>query len=66
VDNSDKITVSREALQHVLRCLNGPAHHIRELQCTRMLLGQENAIDVLVREYQEATNTTPLPRGNHG
>lgn len=50
---SDRIAVDVAALRHVLRCLNGPGHYIRELQVTRGLpgAGKENPIDILTNEY---------------
>jgi hypothetical protein len=50
---SNRIAVDAEALLHVLRCLNGPPHCIRELQMTRGLPGvdKQNPIDILTNEY---------------
>lgn len=51
----EKVTVSAEPLRRLLQALNGPAHHIRELQVTRgPLVGHDNPINILVNEYNAA------------
>lgn len=52
----EKVTVSADALRQVLNALNGPGHHIRELQVTRNLPGSTNPIDVLVEEFNAAVD----------
>lgn len=47
------VTVDADALRAVLMALNGPGHHIRELQVTRGPLF-DNPIDKLVDQYNEA------------
>ena len=47
------VTVNAEALRQVLQSLIGPSHLIRELQYTRGIPGDENPIDMLIREYNE-------------
>jgi hypothetical protein len=50
----DKVTVSAEALSDLLDALNGPSHHIRELQATRgPLVGDKNPINILVEEWNK-------------
>lgn len=46
-----QVTVDAKALFTVLRALNGPAHHIRELQATRNTPGSNNPISKLVDQY---------------
>lgn len=50
-----KIAVTASHLYALLTALNGPGHHIRELQATRNLppLGKDyvNPIDALIKEY---------------
>lgn len=54
----DKITVSAESLRQVLQALNGPGHHIRELQATRgPLVGDNNPINILVNEFNQAVDS---------
>ena len=52
----DKVTVSADALRQVLEALNGPGHHIRELQATRNLPGTTNPINTLTEEYNSAVD----------
>lgn len=62
----DKVFVNAPALREVLQAIVGPAHLIRELQATRNLPGEMNAINQLVTEYNNAidaaksTSTLPL------
>lgn len=53
---SDKVLVDKEALAQLLRALNGPEHHIREIQFTRNLPGQVNIIDQLMTDVENAKN----------
>jgi len=56
----DRISVDAKALHAVLQALVGPDHHIRELQFTRGIPGvDENPIDTLIIEYNEAVQTQP-------
>ena len=61
---SKMIAVDADALTQLLNALNGPDHHIRELQCTRNLpLGlteQENPINVLCRNVKDGVNPPTL------
>lgn len=54
----EKVTVSADALYRILNALNGPAHHIRELQVTRNIARlpemEPNPINTLVDEYNAA------------
>lgn len=56
----DTVTVNAQALRAVLTALNGPGHHIRELQATRSLSKisgvEENPINILVDEFNAAVN----------
>ena len=54
----ERLEVNCHALAMLLNALNGPAHHIRELQVTRGFgLGSNaNPIDVLERELMAAQN----------
>lgn len=47
------VTVDAAALRTVLAALNGPSHHIRELQATRSLkaLGHYSPIDTLIEQF---------------
>lgn len=47
------VTVPVKALHQVLSALNGPPHHIRELQVTRGLPGDYNPIDELCEAYNK-------------
>lgn len=47
------VTVSAAALRDVLQALNGPAHYIRELQCTMGLPGSKNSLEVLIADFNE-------------
>lgn len=58
------VIVSAEALRQVLQALIGPPHLIREIQFTRGLPGDDNPIDLLVREYNE--QATGAKEGAHG
>lgn len=49
-----KISVDALALREVLVALNGPGHHIRELQATRGPLFPDNAITVLTDSFNAA------------
>ena len=49
-----KVSVNAEALRRVLQALNGPAHHIRELQAIRNLPGDKNPIDRLIEDFNAA------------
>lgn len=53
----EKLTVDAAALIQVLNALQGPGHHIRELQATRSLhaMGPEyaNPIETLLAEVRE-------------
>lgn len=49
-DKPKMVQVSAEALFSILNALNGPGHHIRELQATRSPLF-DNPIDKLIKEY---------------
>lgn len=51
-----RVEVDGEALRQVLQALNGPGHHIRELQATRDKppLFTGNPIDTLIMEYNVA------------
>lgn len=53
-DIPEKISISTLALYELLKALNGPPHYIREIQVTRNLLGQENCLDIVVREFNQA------------
>lgn len=57
---SAMIAVDANALTQVLNALNGPDHHIRELQHTRnlgvQLAGFENPINVLCQNVKDAVN----------
>lgn len=46
------VTVDADALRQVLQALNGPGHHIRELQAIRGL--GDSPIDKLVEDYNKA------------
>lgn len=51
----EKITVSADALQAVLKALVGPGHLVRELQATRgPLTGELNPINILIDEFNAA------------
>lgn len=47
----ESLVVDSKALKQVLSALNGPAHHIRELQATRNLPGDDNPINTLINQY---------------
>ena len=47
------VTVSADALVQLLQAVTGPAHHIRELQVTRVI-DETNPINVLISEYNAA------------
>lgn len=48
------LIVSRGAIVTLLNAVNGPSHHIRELQATRGLpIGPENPINTLIAEVKE-------------
>jgi len=49
-----RIEVDADALYKVLMALNGPAHHVRELQAIRTLPGYDCPIKKLTDEYNEA------------
>jgi len=51
---NDVIYVDADALREVLVALNGPGHHIHELQATRGTLLFDNPIDKLVTNYNDA------------
>ena len=52
--SNGKILISCEPLRQVLQAINGPSHHISELQATRKLpVGEKNPIDVLIEEYNQ-------------
>lgn len=56
------VSVSAAALFDVLTALNGPAHHILELQVTRgLLVGGDNPINTLFREFNAAVNFAGKP-----
>jgi hypothetical protein len=53
----EKVTVSADALRKVLTALNGPTHHIRELQALRNPhFGSDNPINILCSEYNAAVD----------
>ena len=52
------VTVDAVALHTVLQALVGPPHYIRELQAIRGLLGNKNAIDVLIDQFNEQLKTS--------
>jgi hypothetical protein len=47
-----RVNVSADALEQVLRALNGPSHYVRELQAL-MNFDPSNPIVILTREYNE-------------
>jgi len=47
------VLVSADALKQLLQAINGPSHHIRELQLTRGV-NESNPINVLISEYNAA------------
>ena len=54
VNPATHVTVSRDALKQVLNALaNGPAHHIREMQATRLPADMfpDNPINILIAEF---------------
>jgi hypothetical protein len=51
-----KVIVDHQALLLVLSALNGPGHHIRELQTTRGLPGGTNPIDQLIEDISNEHN----------
>jgi hypothetical protein len=52
---SDKVAMSVKPLRELLTALNGPGHHIRELQFTRgPLVGKDNPINILCTEFNAA------------
>ena len=56
----ETVTVNAKALFRVLMALNGPSHYIAELQVTRdngRGLFQDNPIDILCQEYNEAVES---------
>jgi hypothetical protein len=48
-EQKQTVTVDAKALRELLVALNGPAHHIRELQVTRGFM--DNPIDTLIEEF---------------
>lgn len=52
-NTSALVPVSHDALRQVLMALNGPAHHITELQVTRRLheLMGDHPIEILIEDY---------------
>ena len=58
------VVVSRGPLVRLLTAINGPSHHIRELQVTRGLpLGPENPIETLINEVNhQVTIFNSLPQ----
>lgn len=62
---SATVSVSAEALRQVLVALTGSAYRIRELQATRNiagLTGDENPIDTLIKEYNQAWEPAPAAK----
>ncbi|MEH6564612.1 MAG: hypothetical protein V7756_04725 [Halopseudomonas sp.] len=58
-DPDTQVTVSRTALKQVLNALaNAPAHHIREMQVTRMPADMfpDNPINILIAEFNGTTD----------
>lgn len=56
-----KILVSAEPLRQLLNALNGPGHHIRELQALRgPLVGDDNPINILVAEFNDHAGRFPV------
>ena len=58
-----KVSVSATALHHVLRCLLGPAHYIRELQATMSPIF-DNPIRTLLEQYNEEARLKNLPKAD--
>lgn len=50
-EEAKKISVNAKALFRVLSALNGPPHHIKELQATRASYLGLNPINTLTDEY---------------
>lgn len=62
MENKDKVLVSSKALYALLRALNGPAHHIAELQVLRKPpFGDDNPINILSKEYNDYVDRTNNP-----
>jgi len=63
MDTKNQISVDADALRQVLSALNGPGHHIRELQVIRGLpsLGgvSHDPIGTLVKQFNEFANAPP-------
>lgn len=52
---SERILVDAKALRELLVTLNGPEHHMRELQATRgPLFAKSNPISILIADYNAA------------
>lgn len=52
------VTVNADALRQVLQALNGPSHHIAELQSTRNPIFKDNPINILIDEFNAAIQST--------
>ena len=52
-----KVSVDAAALRQILVALNGPGHHIRELQATRNLPGVQNPIDKIIQDFNDNVAT---------
>lgn len=52
----ETVTVNADALRKILQALNGPPHHIRELQAIRNLPGYDCPITLLTEEYNAAVH----------
>jgi hypothetical protein len=72
IEENIKIPVSYKALRELLNALNGPGYYIRELQVTRSLPGNNNPINVITTQFNEAVERvnksmeTPLLIQDHG
>lgn len=61
------VSVDAKALRTILEALNGPAHHIREIQMTRSVaaLTGDDPIDTLINDYNLSVVGGGPPRCQH-
>lgn len=61
------VSVDAQALRSILEALNGPAHHIREIQMTRSVaaLTGQDPIGILIDDYNLAVVGGGPPRCQH-
>jgi hypothetical protein len=61
----EMVSVDAAALRTILQALNGPAHHIREIQMTRSIaaLTGDDPIGVLIEDFNRAIAGVNTPDG---